>query len=117
MNWDAKIEARLGELRLRELAGELSEDEHAELATLLSVIEADEIKLLEQTIIKMSAEQEALRKKLRKLQNDNIDLATLLAQQEQLIADTRKWLAEFESRHLLIRQSYKQLTGNSVALA
>ena len=117
MNWNEEIEARLGELRLSELAGQLSEDESAELSALISDIEADETKQLEQTFVQISAEQEALQKKLRKLQQDNSDLAKLLAQQEQLIVDTRKWLAEFERRHIMIRQSYTQLTGDSVVPA
>lgn len=111
LEWTKAIEERFTNLRRRELSGTLSAAEEIELAKLIAAIEADESTLLVQTVERMSSEQLAMRLRLQALQNDNENLAKVLNQQEQLVADARRWLAEFERRHNLIQQSYTQLTG------
>jgi len=115
MNWNAQMQTRLDELRAGELAGTLTDQEQAELAELTKVLEADEARHLAPTIARMREEQMALREQLRALQADNEELAKLLNQLEQLDADARRWLAQFEQRHLLIQQTYARLTGEVLA--
>jgi predicted nucleic acid-binding Zn-ribbon protein len=114
VKWTAEIEARFHELRLRELSGALSETEKRELAQLVTVIEAEEAEQLVSVISQLQSEQAGMRTHLRVLQEENVELAKVLSQLEQLVVDARKWLAEFEHRHRLIRQSYARLTGEPV---
>jgi len=111
MHWNAEKQTQFDQLRARELAGTLTAAEAAELAELVATLEADEARRYAPAVERVRAEQAALRERLRKLQTENEELATLLNQQEQLVADARRWLAQFEQRHRLIQQAYTRLTG------
>lgn len=115
MEWNAEAQARFDQLRLRELAGALTPQEEAELAALVAGLEADEARCLAPAAERLRAEHEALRERLRALQAENEELARLLSQQEQLAADGRRWLAEFEARHRLIHTAYARLTGEALS--
>lgn len=111
MDWNKTQQARLTELRRRELAGRLTEVEKEELAAAMAKIEQQEARYLAPSIEKMRAEQAILEERLQNLHADNEALAKLLNQQEQLAAEARRWLADFEARHLRIQQTYTRLTG------
>jgi hypothetical protein len=115
MKWTEEVQLRFNELRQKELAGTLNANEKDELATLFTVIDADEKRYLAGAIARMREEVALKQAQAEKLQQDNVALARIISQQEQLIADARRWLAEFEHRHKMIRQSYTQLTGEVVA--
>lgn len=117
MNWDTEMQARFDYLRAKELAGTLTAPEEAELAKLATALEADETRRLAPSLDQVRAEQTALRERLRTLQAENEELAKLLNQQEQLVADACRWLAQFEQRHHLIRQTYMRLTGESLVVS
>ncbi|MCI0397010.1 MAG: hypothetical protein L0332_10295 [Chloroflexi bacterium] len=106
-----KEQTRLTELRLRELAGQLTKAEESELAGLMATIEQVEIQYLSPALERMQAEQAVLRERIEKLHQDNEELAGLLNQQEQLATEARRWLAEFEKRHSQIQETYTRLTG------
>jgi hypothetical protein len=108
--WTAETDARFNELRVRELAGSLSDTEQIELAQLIQVIEAEEANQLASAISRQQAEQTTMRSRLHLQQAENAELVVVLSQLEQLAADARRWLAEFEQRHAKIRQSYARLT-------
>ena len=111
MNWTDEQQALFDELRARELTGTLTPEDQVRLAELIQVLEAEEARYLAPVAARMRAEQSALRKQLETLQTENEALARLLNQQEQLVADARHWLAQFERRHIQIQQSYTRLTG------
>lgn len=111
MNWTVEIESRFTELRQKELSSTLTVTEKAELAELIAALEAKEARQLAPTLARMRAEQNDVQAEIQALQADNHELVHIIAQQEQLIIDARRWLAEFERRHQSIRQSYMQLTG------
>jgi septal ring factor EnvC (AmiA/AmiB activator) len=111
MNWTTEQQALFDELRARELAGTLTTEEQARLAELTAILEAEEARYLAPVTARMRAEQAALREQLETLQTENEALARLLNQQEQLVADARHWLAQFEQRHSQIQQAYTRLTG------
>jgi hypothetical protein len=111
MNWTAEQQASFDELRARELAGTLTTKERARLAELTTMLEAEEARYLMPVTAQMRTEQAALRERLEMLQTENEALARLLNQQEQLVADARHWLAQFEQRHSQIQQAYTRLTG------
>lgn len=87
MEWNAEKQARLTELRRRELAGRLTEVEKEELAAAMAKIEQEESRYLAPTIEKMRAEQAILEERLQNLHTDNEALAKLLNQQEQIIVE------------------------------
>lgn len=111
MNWSAEQQALFDELRTGELAGTLTTEEQTRLAELMTMLEAEEARYLAPVAARMRAEQAALREQLETLQTENEAQARLLNQQEQLVADARHWLAQFERRHIQIQQAYTRLTG------
>ena len=111
VEWTKELEERFTKLRQRELSGTLNATEEIELTELISLIERDESAQLTKAIVRMNLEQTTMRLRLQSLRIDNENLAKVLNQQEQLVSDARKWLAEFEKRHNLIQQSYTRLTG------
>jgi len=115
MQWTEEMQLRFNELRPKELAGTLSAEEKHELAELFAVIEADEKQYLAGAMTRLREEDALTQAQIEKRQQENMALAQIVSQQEQLIADARRWLAEFEQRHKMIRQSYIQLTGEVFA--
>lgn len=111
MQWTEEMQLRFNELRQKELAGTLSAEEKDELAALFAVIEADEKQYLAGAMTRLREEDALLQAQIEKRQQENTELARIISQQEQLIADARRWLAEFEQRHISIQQSFAQLTG------
>ena len=116
MNWNAEMQTRFDQLRARELAGTLLAQEEAELMELVATLEADEARRLAPALAQMRAEQRGLREQLRALQTENEELAKLLGQQEQLVTDARRWLAQFQERHLVILQAYARITGQALVV-
>jgi len=111
MNWTTEQQALFDALRVRELDGTLTVAEQAQLNELTVLLEAEEAHYLAPVIARVRADQAVLRERLEALQTENEALARLLNQQEQLVADARQWLAQFEQRHLRIQQAYTRLTG------
>jgi septal ring factor EnvC (AmiA/AmiB activator) len=111
MEWTTQQQTLFDELRSRELAGTLTVQEQTQLAGLIQILEAEEARYLAPATDQMRAEQAALRERLQALQAENEALARLLNQQEQLVADARHWLTQFEQRHQQIQQTYTRLTG------
>jgi hypothetical protein len=95
MEWTTQQQTLFDELRSRELAGTLTVQEQTQLAGLIQILEAEEARYLAPATDQMRAEQAALRERL----------------QEQLVADARHWLTQFEQRHQQIQQTYTRLTG------
>jgi hypothetical protein len=103
MSWTNDSQARLDRLRNKELAGTLTEPEQVELATLMAQVEAEEAQVLAPAMDRLRAKVGELDQELYTLQGKNEELARLLAQQQNLAADARRFLAEFEQRraHIL----------------
>lgn len=111
MKWTEEVATRFSELRQKELAGTLSTEEKGELATLFAVLEADEKQYLAGAMTRLREEDALIQAQIEKRQQENMELAHIISQQEQLIADAQRWIAEFERRHLSIQQSFAQLTS------
>lgn len=110
MKWTEEVQLRFNELRQKELAGTLNANEKDELARLFTIIDADEKRYLAGAIARMREEVALKQAQAEKLQQDNMALAGIICQQEKLLADARRWLAEFERRHLSIQRSIAELT-------
>lgn len=111
MKWTEEVELRFRELRQKELAGTLHAEEKDELARMFAVIEADEKKYLAGAITRLHEEQASVQAQTESIQQENTELAQIISQQEQLIADARRWIAEFELRHSVIQHAFAQLTN------
>ncbi|MDQ2998825.1 MAG: hypothetical protein M3R61_17475 [Chloroflexota bacterium] len=117
MAWDKDKQFRFDQLRLNELAGSITDQERAELAGLTAEIEAAEAGSLVSAFAQMHEQRVAFTEQVQRTQIENEALAMLLSQQEQLVADTHYWLAHLEQRHILIQQTYKRLTGETLTHA
>lgn len=117
MVWNSDLQTRFDSLRLGEIDGTLTEAEAHELVQLIQALEAEEHSRLQPAMHHLLQEQVALRQRLAQINRDNAELAKLLSQQQQLITDARRWLTQFEQRHLMIRQTYIRVTGQELVPA
>ncbi|VAW32439.1 hypothetical protein MNBD_CHLOROFLEXI01-3615 [hydrothermal vent metagenome] len=115
IKWTSEIEQRFTELRLRKLSGNLTEEERKELTQLREIVEVVEFESAAPLLKKLESEQGALQNVLESHQAENNELVQLLNQQALLIADTKRWLKEFEQRYSIIQSSFTRLTKQSLA--
>lgn len=108
--WTPEIEQRFTELRLRQLSANLTEAELTELTQIQALVERVEAKTTGLALKKLESEQAALQKALADYQIENNELVQLFNQQALLIADTQRWLKEFEQRYSVIENSFSRLT-------
>ena len=111
MSWTKDSQARLDRLRNKELAGTLTAPERGELEALMAQIEAEEAQALAPAMGRLRAEVGELEQELSALQSTNEELARLLAQQQALAADGRRFLAEFEQRRASILDALARFAG------
>jgi hypothetical protein len=114
MSWTAEQQELFDALRARELFGGLTPAEQGRLQALYACLEAEEALYLSPTIAQMKTDQTVLRERLESVQTENEALGRLVNQQEQLVADARRWLAQFEKRHRRIQRAYTRLTGEAL---
>jgi len=98
MSWTKETQAKLDRLREKELAGTLTDAEQAELAALMAEVEAEEAQSLTPAMARLRGDVEVLIREVRGVESRNEELARLVAQQQQLAADARRFLAEFDHR-------------------
>lgn len=113
-SWTKENQARFDRLRGRELAGVLTEPERVELAALMAQIEAEEAEVLAPSMNQLRAQVAAQEQELAALQGKNEELARLLAQQQSLAADGRRFLAEFDERRAAILGALAQFTDGAL---
>lgn len=112
--WNAAKQERLDTLSAGELTGRLGESEQRELEQLVRELETGERQRLTPALEQMRREQAALRRKALQAQVSNERLVVVVAQQEQMLADTRQTLSDLQRRHQVIRDSYYQVTGEAL---
>lgn len=117
MSWTKDDQTRLDLLRSKELAGVLAEAEHAELAALMARVEAEEAAALAPEMARLRAEVGETTDELRRLESENEELARLMAQQQTLVADARKFLDEFDRRRASIRDGLARIAGGPLPAA
>lgn len=111
MSWTKDSQARLDRLRSNELAGTLTEPEQVELASLMAHVEAEEALALAPARSHLCAEVDELNHEIDSLQRENEELARLLAQQQALAADARRFFVEFEQRRSSIFEALARFAG------
>ena len=116
MSWTKETQAKLDHLREKELAGALTATEQAELAALVAEVEAEEAQSLAPAMTRLRDDVEALTQEVRSVESRNEELARLLAQQQQqqLAADARSFLAEFDQRRASILDALARVAGDSL---
>lgn len=112
MEWNEQTTNRFDELRLKQIAGDLTIQEQEELSAIIQSLESEESELLSDYFAQIVAENKTLQSQLETIQQENEALAQLSIQQEQLAADARRWLVEFDQRNLQIQKDYSRLTND-----
>lgn len=111
MKWSDEKQAQFDELRQRELTGTISDAEQHELEALTNMLTQIADEALLPANERLQRELTELETRLKERQDENEELAKLLHQQEQLTAESRQWLHDFDRRHAQIREKYTRLTG------
>lgn len=102
MSWTKEDQNKLDRLRGKELGGTLTEPEQAELAALMTRVEAEEAAMLAPEMDRLRVESGDLSAELGRVEDENERLAQLMAQQQALMTDTRRFLEEFDRRRASI---------------
>lgn len=102
MSWTKDDQTRLDLLRGKELAGTLAGPEQAELAALMARVEAEEAAVLAPEVARLRAEPGDLAAELGRVERANEQLAQLMAQEQALVTDARRFLDEFDRRRASI---------------
>jgi hypothetical protein len=112
VDWNEKQQVRFDELRQRKVTGALTPSEQSELEAMVARLTQAADEALSPAIARLQIEQAELQERLQRQQHENQELAKLLHQQEQLVVETQRWLADFDRRHTQIREAYTRLTGD-----
>lgn len=110
MEWTDSTQQRFNQLRDKGLFGHLSMAEQNEFDSLVGFLEENEARYLRPYLARLGQETEAAEAEIARLQAENEALARVVAQQEKLIADAKRWLADFEQRHVQIQENYLRIT-------
>ncbi len=116
IKWTSEIEARFTELRLKKLNGNLTTKEENELSEIREVISVVEDEITESVLKKLESDQALISEVLKTSQREKESLVKLRNQQALLIADTKRWIQEFEERYFLIQDSFSRLTKKVVGV-
>ncbi|KYF57817.1 hypothetical protein BE04_01380 [Sorangium cellulosum] len=117
MSWTKDDQSKLDRLRGKELSGTLTEPEQAELTALMARIEAEEAALLAPEMARLRAEAGGVAAELARVESENEQLAQLMAQQQALVADTRRFLEEFDRRRASILDGFARIAGGPLHAA
>jgi flagellar hook-associated protein FlgK len=112
MSWTKETQATLDHLREKELAGALTPAEQAEVAALMAEVEAEEAQSLAPAMTRLRGDVDGLIQDVRGVELRNEELARLVAQQQQLAADARRFLAEFDQRRTSILDALARMGGD-----
>lgn len=111
-SWTKETQARFDHLRAKESAGPLTATEKAELVALTAKVEAKEAQLLDRAIVRLRGNVDALTQAVRDVESRREALARLFAQQQQLAADVRRFVAEFDHRRSFILDALARVASD-----
>lgn len=117
MNWTKDDQTKLDLLRGKELAGALTEPEHMELAALMARVEAEEAASLAPEMARLRAQVGETSDELSRIESENEELARLMAQQQTLVADARRFLDDFDRRRASILDGLARIAGGPLPAA
>jgi hypothetical protein len=117
MSWTNDEQARLDLLRSKELAGTLTDSDQAELAGLMARVEAEEAAALAPEMGRLRDAVAATADEIRRVEAENEELARLLAQQQALVTDARRFLDEFDRRRATILDGLARVSGGPLRAA
>jgi predicted RNase H-like nuclease (RuvC/YqgF family) len=117
MSWTKDDQAKLDVLRGKELAGTLADAEQTELEELMARVEDEEATALAPEMDRLRDEVAAAADEIRRLDAENEELARLMAQQQALVVDGRKFLDEFDRRRATILDGLARVAGGPLRAA
>jgi hypothetical protein len=92
----------------------LTEAETAELARLVEERCRDEAAALEETTRRAGERVSALSEEIERVEAQNHELAALLREQEEYLAEVEALVARMEERRRQWRERYRQVTGRPI---
>ena len=114
MSWTKETQARLDHLREKDLGAALTAAEQPELAALMAEVEAAEAQSLAPAMTQLRDDVGALLQEVRGADSRSEELGWLHAQQQQLAADARRFLADFDQRRASILEALARVAGDPV---
>lgn len=117
MSWTNDEQARLDLLRSKELAGTLTDSDQAELAGLMARVEAEEAAALAPEMGRLRDAVASTAGEIREVEAKNEELTRLLAQQQALVTDARRFLDEFDRRRATIVDGLARVSGGPLRAA
>ena len=102
---------RLEQLRLREAAGILTKQEHAELLSIFAELDAEEAEALKPA----KEKSQQLQEEKTALEETASQLHDIVNEHKQLLTDARAYLTQLQSKRALLADKYYRLTGQNLS--
>lgn len=109
--WNEKKQQQLDDLRRRELAGTLGEQEKQTLEQLLGELEGEEWGALGVALDRLLREQQRLQEERGQRRLQNAGLVALAGRQEDLLRRANLALVDLLSEHETLKAEYERVTG------
>ncbi len=105
--WTDEKQRQLDALREKEFAGTLTADEQQQLESLFAEMDQEEAERLRPALEQMKQEHQQDQTEIAQLQKEKALLATLAAQEEQLLRRAKAFLQEVQSEKARLRAEYE----------
>ena len=112
--WNDEKQRRFDALRIKEAQGALSDAEAQKLQEFFAELEAEEAETLRKSMEQMDARLDFLRAEKERVEAKNERLASIVIEQEQLLADARDYLTHLRRRQGTLRTEYRKATGQKL---
>lgn len=106
--WTDEKQRQLDALREKGFAGTLTADEQQQLELLFAEMDQEEAERLRPALERMEQEHQQDQAEIARLQKKRRLLATLAAQEEQLLQRARAFLQEVQSEKARLRDEYER---------
>lgn len=115
--WTDEKQQQLDALREKEFAGTLTAEENQQLEQLFAELDAEEAQAMRPTLEQMEQEHQQRQVEIARLQRKKELLATLAAQEEQLVQRARDVLQEVRSEKARLRAEYERALAEETRVA
>lgn len=106
--WTEEKQLQLDALREKESAGTLTADERQQLELLFAEMDQEEEEMLLPAVERMNQEHQQDQAEIARLRKEKALLATLAAQEEQLLRRAKAALQEVQSEKARLRAEYER---------
>jgi len=111
MVWSDEKQQQFDRLRQREAQGALTEADAKELRALVDELDADEATALRPALERMRTSQEELSAEKQRIEQENEQLAGIIAKQERLLCEAQDSLHHLRTERATLCEEYRAITG------